>query len=158
MANLFVEGDIVLGTVTYASITEDKKKQLILEIGFESDEKVLGVRPEDGTEGVQKFEGYATLFVGGDPDNEADSKRRGIARDAIENMTEVRLEDNWGAKGYQRLLPDHKDTLVEKIKSKKVMFIAREFNNRVLWNIHFPRRQPKGLTLASLRERMKASS
>jgi len=159
----FVADDMVLGKITHVVLVEDKKHKLNLEIGFTSDKKLITGNKDDGTETVTGFDSYCRLFVDDCELKEEDNKdlfdkavvRRGITRDAIQAVTGERLDDNWSEKGYQRLTPDAKGSVVPAMVGKEVIFKAREFNNSVMWNLYTPRPTPPAMNLKDLKEKLR---
>jgi hypothetical protein len=159
MANGFVDGDLVVGTIEYAVVVEDKKSELNLEIGFVAAGKLLGSSVDDGVEMIPEVEGSTRLFLGNGADEKKAEVRRGIARDQIEHLTGVRLEDTWkGDEGYQRLAPDHKHSLISKLEGKENVVFKMSVSadgNAKFWNVYSPRKKPVAMSLKSLKEKLR---
>lgn len=151
--------DIIKGKVLYAVVVEDKKSKLNLEIGFKASEKVLGSSLTDPCETIREIETMTRLYLDDceDEANENSKIRRGIARDAIEHLTGVRLEDTWkGEKGYQRLIPESVDSVIHLIEGKEgVLFKARDGDKGLLWNLYVPRKKPAVKSLAEIKATMR---
>lgn len=156
----FEDGDIVKGEILYALVVEDKANKLNLEIGFKATEKVLGTSPDDPCETIKEVEAMTRLYL--DDVEEEDEKkkmRRGIARDTIEFLTGVKLEDTWkGDQGYQRLAADHPASLAPMLNGKNpVLFKAKAGNTGgVMWNVFTPRKKPVAKSLAEIKATMRS--
>jgi hypothetical protein len=149
------DGDTFRAATTYAVVTQNNDEQYQLEVGWEATEKLLGERPEEGVEQVTAFEGAAYLHLDKEG-NKADVRRR-IARDQIEKITGVRLEDTWKLDtGYLRLAPDHPHSLVKDLVGKEVLVRWKGADGKGFWNFHFPRQKPKETSLAELKARLAA--
>jgi hypothetical protein len=141
------------GCITYAVVTPNKDDQLQLELGIEVDRELCGDRLEDGVEQVSTTQALVWLHL--DKDGNKPDTRRGIARDAIERLTNIRLADTWETPdGYQRLLPDGENTIHPELVGKEVMVKTREYGGTVYADLYFPRKRPTGFTRAKLLERL----
>lgn len=156
----FEDGDIVKGEILYAVVVEDKTNKLNLELGFKAKERVMGVSLDAPCETIPEVEAMTRLFL--DDVEEEDEKkkmRRGIARDVIEYLTGVRLDDAWkGENGYLRLTPDHPQSLVPLMEGQKsVLFKAKAGNNGgMMWNVFVPRKKPAAKSLAEIKATMRS--
>lgn len=151
------EADTILsGGITYATLTTKEKDgvtQAIFEIGFVANQKLLGWRPEMGVESIEEYEGFTQLGLSASND-----QQRGISRDTIRKLTGVDLPDDWeSADGYQRLLDEAPNSLIPGLVGKNVFVKAREYNDKVYWNVYFPREQPKALSLAEFKAKLCAA-
>jgi len=146
----------LLATTTYAVVFENQAGEKQLEIGWESAEKLLGDRLEDGTENVPSVDGVVRLHLD-ELGNNADT-RRGITRNNLERLTGVRLEDSWESDaGFLRLAAEHPHSLVPQLVGQKVVVEAKDGQRGgVFWNLVFPRQKAKGLTLDELKAKLAA--
>jgi hypothetical protein len=142
-----------MGTITYATVCRTHHDQFQLELGIEVDRELLGDRLEEGAEQVSATETQVRLHL--DTQGSSADIRRGIARDYIERLTGVRLQDSWdGQDGYQRLLSSSDNTLVPCLVGKEVFIRTREYKGKAYADLHFPRQRPRELTRDELLARL----
>jgi hypothetical protein len=144
---------IYAGTITDATVCRTHHDEFQLELGIEVDRELLGERPEDGTELVSATQTQVRLHL--DTQGKSADIRRGIARDSIERITGVRLQDSWdGEDGYQRLLSGGENSLVPRLVGQQVFVRTQDFKGRVYANLHFPRQRPREVTREELLARL----
>jgi len=147
-------GTLFKGTITYVAVVENRNGQKQLEVGLEVNERLLSMKPEEGSEPIPTIEVQTYLHL--DDDGDPEKKRQSITRDRIAKLTDTELTMDWESDtGWLRLCSDHPKSIVSALEGREVLLKSREWNDRTYYDLYFARSRPKALSIAEVKAKLR---